>query len=223
MTTLLEIKPYIHDFIEENLDSAFKDKVYWIGERRIVPNYPYCLLSVIAENKDKRTSHHQGNLIQTNESNPQTFRENITTRYKTCTITVGVYNAWIEDTDDDVDMDVAKEFAYGQIDLLEGAFEDYPINNKFSVQSISPIRQLHDVSDGGYMYRYEFDLTIGYNEPVTITNKELGKSIDMELVDTNEPNTQIIGGEVVIDGDDYTKEMFEITIDNNDNIDIEII
>ena len=61
-------------------------------------------------------------------------------------------------------MDVVKEFVYEQIDYLEGSFEDYPINNMFSVQNISPIRPLHEVVDGGYMYRYEFDLTIGYNE-----------------------------------------------------------
>ena len=64
MTTLLEIKPYIHDFIEYHLDSAFSNKVYWIGERQDIPEYPYCVLSVIAENKDKRTSHHNGNLTE---------------------------------------------------------------------------------------------------------------------------------------------------------------
>ena len=53
MTTLLEIKPYIHDFIEENLDTAFSGKVYYIGEREEVPEYPYCLLNIIAESKDQ--------------------------------------------------------------------------------------------------------------------------------------------------------------------------
>ena len=161
MTTLLEIKPYIHNFIQENLDESFGDKIYWLGERVKIPEYPYCLLNVIAENKDKRTSHHNGSLTDNNK------REGITTRYKTCTITVGIYNTWVKDIYDDMDMDEAKKFAYTQIDILEGAFEDYPLNDLFSIQNISPIRPLHEVVDGGYMYRYEFDLTIGYNETVT--------------------------------------------------------
>ena len=232
MTTLLEIKPYILEFIAENLDSSFANKVYWIGERKNIPSYPYCLLSVIAENKDKRTSHHQGNtkiVSYTGSNNYQEFRESITTRYKTCTITVGIYNAWVEDTYDTDDMDEAKEFAYEQIDNLEGVFEDYPINNKFSVQNISPIRPLHEVVDGGYMYRYEFDLTIGYNEP-KVVDKNLGNSIEVAIIDTNEPDTTIQNGSVYIDGQDaiandldkdYFKEEFTVTVGSNDNIIVE--
>ena len=224
MTTLLQIKPYILNFIADNLDSAFNNKIYWIGERVNVPSYPYCLLSVIAENKDKRTSHHQGelNVISLNNSGEYTIkREAITTRYKTCTITIGIYNAFVQDVYNDEDMDVAKEFAYAQIDLLEGAFEDYPINNMFSIQNISPIRPLHETVDGGYMYRYEFDLTIGYNE-ANNKNKPLGAGVDVDLVDTNEANTSIVGDEVIVDGDDYIETEFQVTIDNNDNIVVEI-
>ena len=154
MTTLLEIKPYIHDFIEENLDVAFAQKVYWLGERKNVPEYPYCLLSVIAENKDKRTSRHKGKFTE------EDTRELIITRYKTCTITVGIYNGWSQDTADTMDMDEAKEFAYEQIDYLEGSFEDYPTNDLFSVQ------------------------TIGYNETRTI-NKEIGQSVEGNLINDN--------------------------------------
>lgn len=223
MTNLVEIKPYIKDFVEDNLSTAFANKVYWIGERKNIPEYPYCMLSVIAENKDKRTSHHSGDLVEiweSGQSNAQILRQEITTRYKTCTITVGIYNAWVEDTYDTNDMDEEKEFAYEQIDLLEGTFENYPINNKFSIQSISPIRPLHEVVDGGYMYRYEFDLTIGYNEAVVV-NKKYGNGLNLELVDTNEADTKIINGEVIINGDDYIDMNLQITIDNNDNIEIE--
>ena len=223
MTTLLEIKPYIHDFIEENLDASFEGKVYWIAERRIVPEYPYCLLNVIAENKDKRTSRHSGHLIDSD------VRQSITTRYKTCTITVSVYNGWMGNTSDEFDMDETKEFTYEQIDNLEGAFEDYPINNMFSVQNISPIRQLHEVADGGYVYRYEFDLTIGYNEE-RIINKERGRGVIVDVIDTNEPHTSIQNNSVYIDGEDaiendldkdYFKQHCEVVIDNNGNIVIE--
>lgn len=173
MATILDIKPLIRDFIVENLDKSFDDNVYWLGERRNVPIYPYCLLNIIAENKDKRTSHHNSELEYDE-------RKNITTRYKTCTITVGIYNGWVKDTTSQADMDEAKEFAYEQIDNLEGAFEDYPINNIFSIQNISPIRPLHETVDGGYMYRYEFDLTVGYNEE-RIMNAEMAEGIITDI------------------------------------------
>ena len=187
MTTLLEIKPYIHDFIQENLDESFGNKIYWIGERVNEPDYPYCLLNVIAENKDKRTSTHNGDLvefIESGQSNVQELREGITTRYKTAVITIGIYNAFVSNTYEDMDMDEAKEFAYEQIDRLEGLFEKKSTHQKFyphfSIQGTSPIRPLHEPVTGGYMYRYEFDLTVGYNEPVT-DELEIGKVVDAEI------------------------------------------
>lgn len=232
MTTLLQIKPYIHDFIEDNLDPCFKGKVYFIGEKQDRPYFPFCLLNVIAENKDKRTSTHKGDIVEILESGQTEstkYREKIVTRYKTCVITVGIYNAWVKNTYDAVDMDEAKEYAYEQIDLLEGAFEEFPINTLFSVQNIGSIRPLHEVTEGGYIYRYEFDLTIGYNE-TRVTNKDLGASIDIDIIDTNEPDTTIQDGSVYIDeqdaiendlNKDYYKTQLKITIDNNDNIVVE--
>lgn len=200
MTTLLEIKPYIHDFIQENLDEKFGDKIYWIGERVDEPDYPYCMLTELTENKDKRTSRHSGNLIGDDK------RESITTRYKTSVITVSIYNAFVQNTYDEMDMDEAKEFAYEQIDLLEGELENYPINNKFSIQNISPIRALHEPVSGGYMYRYELDLTIGYNEPVVV-EKPIGRVADVNIEDKE-------------NGDNIN---FKVTIENNDNIVVETI
>ena len=187
MSNLLEIKPYLLNFIADNLDESFDNKIYWIGERVNVPTYPYCLLSIISENKNKRTSTHDGELKVVNYSGSneyEEFREEITTLYKTATITVGVYNAYIENTYDDVDMDVAKEFAYQQINNLEELFERrivqeefYPI---FSIQTVSPIRPLHQVVDGGYMYRYEFDILIGYDE-FRIDDLDIGKQVEAKM------------------------------------------
>jgi hypothetical protein len=198
MTTLLDIKLYIHDFVEENLDSSFTNKVYWLGERKNVPEYPYCLLNAISENKDKRTSTHNGELIQVSTSNSgeyDEYREVITTLYKTCTITVGIYNGWTEDTtEEDVDMDEAKEFAYQQINKLEELFETRRVQEdfypNFSIQNISPIRPLHQVTDGGYMYRYEFDLLLGYNEPY-IEEHEVGKQVEVEMTVDNDETYKI--------------------------------
>lgn len=178
MTTLLEIKPYIHDFIQENLDEKFGNKIYWIGERVNEPDYPYCMLTELTENKDKRTSRHYGGLTDDDR------RQSITTRYKTTVITVGIYNGFIQNTYDEMDMDEAKEFAYEEIDRLEALFEDrdyqdlfYP---RFSILGISNIRALHSPISGGYEYRYEFDLTIGYNEE-RITEQDIAEEIETDI------------------------------------------
>ena len=116
MSNLIKIKPFIYEFVRETLDDVFKQKIYWIGERKNVPQYPYCTLNIISENKDKRTSTHDGRLFYDIQ------RELITTLYKTATITVSIYNAWVENAYDDTTMTVAKEYAYEQINLLENAF-----------------------------------------------------------------------------------------------------
>ena len=54
--------------------------------------------------------------------------------------------------------------------------------NDFSVKNVSEIRPLFEVVDGGYLFRYEFDLTIGYNE-TTINNIKMDKAIDIEIKD----------------------------------------
>ena len=180
MSDLLEIKTYIHDYIEENLDPSFGGKVYWSGEKRDVPEYPYCLLTVFAENKDRRTSHKAGDVVIVGESGSEEHREELITRYKTATITVGIYNGWIGDTSDTVDMDVAKEWAYSEIDYLEGIFENYPENNIFSIQNIGSIRPLHEPMSGGYLYRFEFDLTVGYDEEL-IVNVPVGKKVNVDI------------------------------------------
>jgi len=193
MTNIIEIKPYIYDFVRDNLDDVFKQKVYWVGERKVVPKYPYCTLNIIAENKDKRTSTHQGDLVYDIQ------RQIITTLYKTATVTISIYNAWVENSYDDVDMNVAMEYTYEQINLLEEAFEAYPINKKFSIQGISPIRPLHETVDGGYLYRYEFDLTIGYNEPFTRL-KDYGQSVEVN-VENKDSNMEYPFKVTIIDND----------------------
>lgn len=193
MSDILQIKPLIRNLIVENLDERFNQKVYWNGERLNIPQTPYCLLSVIAENKDKRTSTHNGN-----ETSEGIGREIITTLYKTATITVAIYNDAIGDN-----YRLEEEFAYTQINLLEKLFERktthelfYPT---FSVQNISPIRPLPEVVDGGYQYRYEFDLTIGFNE-TDVEELPVGKEIEVGIKINNQDDRVI---EFEIDKDTY--------------------
>lgn len=170
MTNIIEIKPLIRNFILENLDSSFQDNVYWLGERLEVPDTLYCLLTVISETKDKRTSKHNGYVI-----NSESSRNEIWTIYKTATITITICVNAMEGN-----YRVKKEFAYEQISNLEQAFETKGVNNFYSVNNISPIRPLHEVVDGGYQYRFEFDLTIGYNETV-IKNTVIGRGVKVDM------------------------------------------
>lgn len=188
MTNILEIKPLIRKVIVDNLDTKFANNVYWIGERQEIPEAPYCVLSVIAENKDKPTSTHEEG-------------KTITTLYKTDTITVCIYNLGVGDN-----YDIEKEFAYKEINKIEGLFETRKIHQYFynivncSIQNISAIRPLHEEVDGGYLYRYEFDLTIGFNQKIS-TTYDISRGVDLEMNENN------------ID--------FTIEVDKN-NVDIEI-
>lgn len=144
-----------------------------------IPLYPYCVLTVISENKDKRTSTCQ---CKYNEESQQ--RPVITTLYKTTVITVSFYNAWIKNVYEVGDADTNKEFIYSQINKINKLFEKkdnqdwfYP---KFSIQNVGSIRPVHEVLDGGYEYRFEFDLTIGYDDR-DIDYLEIGRIIEVDI------------------------------------------
>lgn len=189
MANILDIKPLIRDFIEENLDSSFNGNVYWLGERFKVPPTPFCLLSVISERKDKRTSTHNGR-------RGVDSRGKITTIYKFAVITIAIYNDAIGGSYDE-----KKEFAYNQINRLEQLFETKDYNTFYSVENIGAIRPLHEVTDGGYQYRYEFDLTVGYNETVT-AEKAIGEAVRVEIANNCPKDDNMIGFIVENDNED---------------------
>lgn len=203
MTNIIEIKPLIRNFIVENLDNSFQDNVYWLGERLDVPDTLYCLLTVISETKDKRTSSHSGRYSQS-------VRDKIWTIYKTATITITiVYNAM------EGSFRAQKEFAYEQIHKLEQLFEIKDVNKFYSINRISPIRALHEPVTGGYQYRFEFDLTIGYNETVTM-EKLIGNAVQVE-VRTENYDKDMIGFVVELDEDDKSISIDNDINKNNDN------
>lgn len=189
MANILDIKPLIRDFIEENLDRSFNGNVYWVGERFKVPPTPFCLLSVISERKDKRTSRHNGR-------RGIDSRSNISTIYKFAVITIAIYNDAIGGSYDE-----KKEFAYSQINRLEQLFETKDYNTVYSIESIGAIRPLHEVTDGGYQYRFEFDLTIGYNETVTV-EKAIGEAVRVEVANNCPKDGNAIGFIVERDDED---------------------
>ena len=177
MANIIQIKPLIRNFIVEHIDSSLKNNVYWLGERVNIPTYPYCVLTVVSENKDKRTSTSQGKYYY--EQRPI-----VTTLYKTALITLSFYSAWVKNTYDVGDADTNKEFIYSQTNNMEELFETEEVRQyfypNFSIQNVSSIRPLHETVDGGYEYRFEFDLTIGYDESRK-DYAQIGRSVEVDI------------------------------------------
>ena len=60
---------------------------------------------------------------------------------------------------------------------------------------------MHEVADGGYQYRFEFDLTIGYNETV-IAEKAIGEAVQVEIANNCPKDGNMIGFVVERDDED---------------------
>lgn len=151
MPSIVELKDPIRGFVVRNLPIEFK-KVYWQSERKNVPQKPYCMLTALSESQDFPTSENQlqDSLIKQ------------TTQYKTAVITIAVYVDGLENFSD------RKIFAFNSLNKVRKEFDTlqtaYKFKNIFSIKSMSGIRPLNETVNGGYLFRYEFDLTIGFNE-----------------------------------------------------------
>lgn len=170
MTSLIDIKPRIRNFVATTLGEDF-NAVYWQSERLEEPVKPFCMLTELADSQTNRTAWYKsGSLAYTLE------------QYKQVVITVGIYVDGLDE------FDVRKEFAYSSANDLRTQIEIATREFAFgdiAIKSISGIRPLNEEVDGGYLFRYEFDITIGYNEE-TIADVEIGEHIDLELKDEND-------------------------------------
>lgn len=170
MTSLIDIKPRIRDFVATALGADFK-AVYWQSERLDEPVKPYCMLTELADSQTDRTAWYKSGAMA------YTLEE-----YKQVVITVGVYVDGLDE------FDVRKEFAYSSLNNLKSQIEIGArefVFGDIAIKSLSGIRPLNEEVDGGYLFRYEFDITIGYNEE-TIADVEIGKEVDLELKDEND-------------------------------------
>lgn len=167
-----EVKQSIFEFVYENLPSDFTNKVYWRNERKDEPEKPFCLLSaIIPEQTDSRTSEREiaGNI-------------NEVTMYKNCVVTISIYVDGLAEVED---LDVRNAYAENTARVLKNQFETLDTAWSFNVEglavkNISELRDLTTPVAGGYTYRYEFDVTFGYNEVMTI-QKEVGKDVNLQI------------------------------------------
>ena len=66
---------------------------------------------------------------------------------------------------------------------FKNAMFTHILKNKFTIKSMTDLRPLSETNDTGFLYRYEFDITCGYNEIIT-TELEQSQGVIIDL----EPN-----------------------------------
>jgi hypothetical protein len=166
------MKDKIRQFVVDNLPSEFSSKTYWANERKDEPEKPFCLLrEIIPEQTDSRTSEREI------EGNVQEV-----TMYKNTVVTMSIF---VDGREDVGDLDEQNRFAQTTARNLKNSFETLDAAwtldvEGLSVNGISSLRDLTTVEDGGYNYRYEFDITFGYNE-VMLIHKEVGKDVNLQI------------------------------------------
>ena len=169
MNNIIDIKPTIRDLIAENIDSSFST-VYWISERKDVPKKPYCMLTELADTITDRTAEWE---VEPCKKRVEVYKETI--------LTVGIYVDGLDAFDD------RKHFAYTQCNNIRLLFERNDIREQFdnfTVMSLSGVRSLNEIVDGGYLFRYEFDITIGYNETLDYDIAQ-GEQVKVDIKNDN--------------------------------------
>lgn len=166
------VRQGIYEYIYTQLPSDFNNKVYWTYERKDEPDKPFCLLNdIVPEQNDSRTSEKEID----NNINEVTY-------YKNCVVTVSIFVDGLADTGD---LDIKRAFAEKTAVDLKNGLDTLDVSYEFkdigiAVISLSSIRNLTTSTSGGYNFRYEFDITFGYNEVVEI-HKLVGKDVNLQI------------------------------------------
>lgn len=171
------VKKSIFDFISENLPDEFTNKVYWRNERKDEPKMPFCLLSAIIPEQDSN----RYTEIETITESLQSDNISSLTMYKECVVTVSIFADGTTDTDLDIQNEFASDVARNLCNILKTMDSAWTLNAEgLTVNELSSIRDLTTVADAGYNFRYEFDITFGYNEVVDI-QKPKGKDVNLQI------------------------------------------
>lgn len=167
-----QIKKSIWQYVVDNLPSMFHNKTYWATERKDEPEKPFCLLrDIIPEQTDSRTTERE---IYNNVQE--------VTMYKNCVVTISIFNDGVEGVED---FDIKRAFTEQVARDLKNCFETLDsvwtlYVEGITASNISGLRDLTTVEAGGYNYRYEFDITFGYNE-IMLIQKEVGKDVNLQI------------------------------------------
>lgn len=175
------IKDAIKEFVTLNLPKDFKT-VYWQTSRYEAPKKPFCLFTWLSDSEDLRSSE-----IQLPNSLTKEHRE-----YKTAVITIALYVDGLKTQQHN--LKERENLAQLNAENLRTLFQldktAYKFKTKFAPKNTSGIRPLDEAVSGGYIFRREFDLTIGYDKvyhydlPVShAVNIELDNEIYFEITE----------------------------------------
>lgn len=166
-----EIKDLIKEFVTLNLPEEFKT-VYWQTQRYEAPAKPFCLLTWLSDGEDLRSSE-----IQLPHSLTKEHRE-----YKTAIITISLYVDGLKTKEHN--LKERENLAQLNAENLRTLFQlnktAYKFKTKFAPKSTSGIRPLDEAVSGGYIFRREFDLTIGYDK-VYRYNLPVSHAVNIDL------------------------------------------
>lgn len=179
------IKNKIKEFVTLNLPKDFKT-VYWSAQKFEMPKKPFCLLSWVSDSEDLRSSERQLPNSLTKE-----HRE-----YKTGTITIALYVDGLKTKGHN--LEEREKLAQNSLENLRTQFQLLKTTNLFrkvcAINNTSGIRPLDEAVSGGYIYRREFDLTIGY-DIVYHYDLPVSHAVNIDL-DENDIHIQVTEDEI---------------------------
>ena len=161
------LRNFILDHSHEILDA---NKVFFATERFTMPEKPYIMITELANNEDLKAGRNQPG------------SENLeVTLYKECIFTIAIYG--LSDNDLSEEHDEYRRIINEIRNCFYIAMHNFSLKNKFTIKSMTDLRPLSETNDTGFLYRYEFDITCGYNEIIT-TELEQSQGVIIDL----EPN-----------------------------------
>lgn len=162
------LRNFILDHSPEFLDA---NKVFFATERFSMPEKPYIMITELANNEDLKAGRNQPG------------SENLeVTLYKECIFTIAIYG--LSDNDLSEEHDEYRRIINEIRNYFYIAMHNFSLKNKFTIKSMTDLRPLSETNDTGFLYRYEFDITCGYNEIIT-TKLEQSQGVIIDLGPNN--------------------------------------
>lgn len=161
------LRNFILDHSPEFLDA---NKVFFATERFTMPEKPYIMITELANNEDLKAGRNQ----------PGSKKLEVTL-YKECIFTIAIFG--LSDNDLSEEHDEYRRIINEIRNCFYIAMHNFSLKNKFTIKSMTDLRPLSETNDTGFLYRYEFDITCGYNEIIT-TELEQSQGVIIDL----EPN-----------------------------------
>ena len=174
------LRNFILDHSHEILDA---NKVFFATERFTMPEKPYIMITELANNEDLKAGRNQP------------CSENLeVTLYKECIFTIAIYG--LSENDLSEEHDKYRKIIHEIRNCFYIAMHNFSLKNKFTIKSMTDLRPLSETNDTGFLYRYEFDITCGYNEIITTKLKQSqGVIIDLEQnnihIEVNKENMHV--------------------------------